>query len=40
MKLALLEQAITSNWLTVYELKPDKRPRTSGGGWAEDTEVI
>lgn len=40
MKLALLEQAITSNWLTVYELKPDKRPRASGGGWAEDTEVI
>ena len=26
MKLALLDKATTSNWLTVYELKPDEMP--------------
>jgi len=30
-KFALLEKAITSNWLTVYALKPDELPRASGG---------
>lgn len=40
MKLALLDKATTSNWLTVYELKPDEIPtvRTEGSaslplGW-------
>lgn len=40
LKLALLDKAITSNWLTVYELKPDELPEKSSGGWAEDREVI
>ena len=26
LKLALLEKAISMNWLTVYELKPDEMP--------------
>ena len=40
LKLALLEKAISMNWLTVYELKPDEMPavRTEGSaalplGW-------
>lgn len=40
LKLALLEKAISMNWLTVYELKPDEIPtvRTEGSaalplGW-------
>lgn len=40
MKLALLDKAISMNWLTVYELKPDEMPavRTEGSaalplGW-------
>ena len=40
MKIALLEKAISMNWLTVYELKPDEMPavRTEGSaalplGW-------
>lgn len=35
MKLAMLEKTIMSNWLTVYELKPDDLPRASGGGWED-----
>ena len=34
LKLALLDKAITYNWLTVFELKPDEMPPVENEGSA------